>query len=168
MSNNQPYKVGQVEYLKGCFTEEYFLRGLSVSQIGTELGLPQDRLANGIFISFALQLPSFHEFKLGGWAEFATDNFIKYRKGKMKWSETDFEKTYEGKRIPISIEAAKKSWLANMRNEKLIKVLPVIKHQQDDIYPAGGRASQVIIVHPIRCHITTFLKANEIFRGVWE
>ena len=161
-------RVGQVIYNKGCFTEEYFLRGLSGAQIGRELGLPPHRLVNGLFISFAIQLPAFHEFKLGGWAKYSTDNFVTYRKRKMKWSEAAFERTYEGKRMPISIEEAKKGWLAGMRNEKLIKVIPNIPRQEGDEYPQGGKASQIIVVHPIRCQVTNFLQLDEVFRGVWH
>lgn len=165
---NHNFKTGQIKYFQGCFTEEYFLRGLSVSQIGVELGLPSHRLKNGIYIAFAIKFPSFYEFKLGGWAEFSTDRFIEYRKGKMKWIETKFEETYKGKRIPISIDDAKKAWLENMKHEKLVKVIPFIPHHEEDIYPPGGRASQIIVVNPIQCQITNFLKGNQIFNGVWR
>jgi len=160
-------KVGQVVKLKGCFTEELFLRGLTLSQIGVELGLPSHRLNEGVFISFALQLPTVNQFDLGGWAEYSTDNFISYGKNGAQWSEKDFEKTYKDKRMPITIEEAKKGWLMNMRQEKLIKIIPVIPHSNDDFYPSGGKASQVIIKQPINCQIVKFLKRGEVFNSVW-
>lgn len=167
--DQQNYKKGQVLYLKGCFTEEFFLRGLSVSQIGRELGLPSHRLANGIFISYAIKFPALHEFKLAGWAEYSTDHFVEYgKKGRVKWSEENFEKTYRGKRMPMSIEDAKKARLDGMKHHKLVKVIPNIPHRNTDEYPSGGKASQLIVVHPIQCHITNFLKGNEVFRGVWS
>jgi len=168
MSANITYQVGQTAYLKGCFTEEFFIRGMTAQQIGQELGLPQRRLTEGMFIAYAVRLPALHEFKLGGWAEFSTDKFIEYRKGKMIWNESDFEKTYDGKRMPISIEAAKKGWRQNMTHIKLIKVLLPIVHDNRDVYPSGGKASQIIITHPIECHVVKFLKPNDLFRGVWS
>lgn len=165
--NQKLYEVGDRRSLKGCFTEEYFLRGLSVNEIGKELGLPPHMLSNGIFISFALQLPTFDNFELGGWAKYSTDNFINYRKGKMKWIESKFESTYKDKRVPIPIDQAKKAWVENMKKEKLIKILPNIPNNQSDIYPAGRFASQIIVINPIECQITNYLKNNEIFRGVW-
>ncbi len=167
MSQQTPYQVGQILHLGGCFTEEYCIRGLNVKQIGVELGLPQHRLNDGVFIAFARKLPYFHDFELGGWAKFSTDKFVEYRKGKMNWILSDFEKTYAGKRMPISIEDAKNAWLKNMRHEKLIKVLPVIPHHDDDKYPAGGLASQIIVRNKIECEIVQFLKSNEVFKDVW-
>ncbi len=166
-SSHEPYEIGQIRKLKGCFTEEYFLRGLSVSKIGQELGLPGHRLKDGVFVAFALQLPYYHEFELGGWAKYSTDKFVTYDKGKMTWSRFKFEETYAGKRMPISIEDAKMAWLKNMRHEKLIKILPVIPHKDDDKYPSGGIASQIIVKHTISCQIVKFLKGNETFNSVW-
>lgn len=168
MANQTPLQVGQHLDLKGCFTEEFFLRGLTLSQIGVELGLPSHRLNDGVFIAFAIRLPSIHEFDLGGWAEYATDNFIEYKNGKSTWNEQKFEQTYDGKRMPISIEAAKKAWRENMKNEKLIKILPKIAHQQNDFYPPGGKASQIIISKPVKCHVVKFLNRGEVFNSVWN
>jgi len=161
------FAIGDTPYLDGCFTEEYFIRGMTLQRIGTELGLPQYQLSDGAFIAFALQLPSFNGFQLGGWTEFRASKFVDFRNGKKKWSKAKFEKTYQGKRLPISLEDAKKGWMKNMRNEKLVKVLPNIPPHENEKYPAGGLASQVIITHPIQCQVVKFLKHNEIFRSVW-
>lgn len=166
MQKQKPLKIGDMVGLKGCFTEEYFVRGLSLRQIGKELGLPLHILADGAYVAFAVELPRYPDFELGGWAKYSTDKFIDYRKGKMDWSELKFEETYAGIRVPISIDEAKKAWLSNMRNEKLIKVLPQIKDPNAE-YPVGGLASQIIIRNEVRCQIVKFLKLNDIFRSVW-
>ena len=166
--DRQDLKIGDYLNLTGCFTEEYFIRGMSVYQIGVELGLPLQRLKNGVYVSFAIELPTIHGFKLGGWTEFPTQLFMESRKGKMEWNETKFEETYDGKRMPISIEKAKRGWLNNMKQEKLVKVLPIDRYEKGDEFPSGGKASQIIVVHPLRCQVTNFLKYDEIFRGVWN
>lgn len=164
---NTQYAINQVLFLKGCFTEEYCLRGLTLHQIAQELGLPAHRVEKGAFIAFALTLPAFHEFYPGGWAEYSTDKFVEYRKGKMKWKEEQYEATYEGKRMPISVEQVKNAWLDSMKNEKLVKVLPAVPHSEGDDYPPGGLASQIVIVHGVKCLITQFLESNQVFRGIW-
>lgn len=163
------YHIGQFPRLKGCFTEEFCIRGMTLRQIGVELGLPMRRIEKGAYIAFALQLPAYHEFRLGGWAEFSTDKFVTYnkRKGKIKWHEDKFEEVYEGRRVPISIDEAKKAWLKNMRYHKLIKILPALDHQESDDYPTGGKASQIIITHPVRCQVVQFLKLDDVFHSVW-
>jgi hypothetical protein len=54
-----------------------------------------------------------------------------------------------------------------MRHEKLIKVIPLIDHQNSDVYPSGGLASQIIVKEKIQCQVVQFLKSNEVFRDVW-
>ncbi len=162
------YIIGQYVPHKGCFTEEYFLRGLSLKQIGIELGLPSRRLVKGAYICWAEQLPALHEFHLGGWAKFSTDKFVRYgRGGKLKWYEDKYEETYAFIRTPITVEQAKQGWLAGMRHEKLLKVVPMLGHDDTDLYPPGGRASQIIVSHPIRCKVVKFLNDDDVFRGVW-
>ncbi len=167
MPQFKPLELGQFIELDGCFTEEYCLRGLSVRQIGEELGYKPFRMSQGIFIAFAIEFPSFDQFELGGWTKYSTDHFFDEDR-KVKWSEHEFEETYYRKRIPISIEAAKIAWLKNMRSEKLIKVLPVVPHQDKTDYIPGGLASQIIVTSKIKCQLVKFLAVNEVFKDVWS
>lgn len=167
MNPNQQLRVGDLIYLDGCFTEEFFIRGLTLSKIATELGLPSHRIKEGAWIAFAIQLPQKHQFYLGGWTQFATDKFIEYRKNSMFWDAKKYMELYEGKRMPLTIDQAKEAWLSNMRKEKLIKVIPKVAHQPQDVYPPGGIASQIIINTPIQCHIVQLLQPNDVFQGCW-
>lgn len=169
MKDPSAFIEGTYERLKGCFTEEYFIRGLSLKRIGMELGLPSSRLRKGAWICWAEQLPAIHEFYLGGWTKFPTHNFVRYnRHGKMKWYEDKYEETYAMIRTPITIEQAKQGWLAGMRHEKLVKVVPILGHDDNNPPPPGGRASQIIVVQLIRCKVVKFLKNDDdVFRGVW-
>lgn len=167
MAKFKPLEVGQIVKMDGCFTEEYFLRGLSVKQIGQELGLPAHRMIKGVFVIFALELPQYHQFELGGWAEFATDKFIDYDNDGMNWDEKKFEDLYANRRMPISIDDAKTNWMKNMMNEKLVKVITAVGSSKDDIYPSGGKASQIILREKVNCQVVQFLKSNDIFHSVW-
>lgn len=168
MSYKNKYTIGQNISLMGCFTDEYSLRGMSVLEIGRELGLPLARLSEGVYVAWAVQLPTIENFKLGGWAEYSTDHFVRYQEKQMVYSEKKYMATLKGKRMPISIEEAKKSWLMHMNNEKLIKIVPVIPHQEGDHYPPGGKAAQLIVTNPILCQVAKFLHIHEVFRGTWQ
>lgn len=159
--------VGDMLQLTGCFTEEYCLRGLIVNQIAKELGLLENRFKNGIFIAWAIQLPTMSQFELAGWVQFPTDKFATYHPQKgTQWHRILFEQTYKDKRMPISIEQAKQAWLQNMKHEKLVKVLMNIPGQGED-FPAGGKASQIIVTSPIMCSVVKKLSSNDVFNGVW-
>ncbi len=165
----KPLQVGDIANLSGCFTHEEWITGKNASQIATELGLPPHRMKDGIFVCWAEVLPTAQQFHLGGYAKFATDNFISYKNGQTIWSERDFENTYkDGGRMQISIDEAKRAWLSEMRRSKLVKVIPVIPHAEGDKYPPGNKAPQIIVSAPIRCQVAKFLKPYEVFRGVWN
>ncbi|PPK88768.1 hypothetical protein CLV84_1739 [Neolewinella xylanilytica] len=165
----QKLVVGHMIDLVGCFTEEYFIRGLNASQIVKELGLPDRYQQLKMYVAMAIHLPSICDFELGGWAEFSTDNFFNYDKqGRgSKWDAKKFEKVYQGKRMPISINTAKQAWRDGMNHEKLVKVLFDTDHRDQDKYRAGGRASQIIVTRPIKCLIAKQLSPTERFTGVW-
>ena len=73
--------VNNSAYFDGCFTFESGILGLNIKDIGRRLGLPLERLSQGVDIYYALTIPSFDEFYWGGMALDATDNFITYPKG---------------------------------------------------------------------------------------
>jgi hypothetical protein len=166
----KPLKVGDVGNFTGCFTHEEWITGKNAHQIATELGLPPHRMADGIFVVWAEVLPSASQFHLGGYAKFATNNFISYGKnGDAIWSEKDFENTYkDGGRMSISIDEAKRAWMSEMRRSKLVKVISVVPGASTDVYPPGNKAPQIIVNTPIRCQIAKFLKPHETFRGIWS
>lgn len=164
----KPLKVGDTGNFSGCFTHEEWITGKNANQIAIELGLPPHRMKDGIFVVWAEVLPNVHQFDLGGYAKFATDNFIDYSTGKAVWDEKRFEQTYAGgKRMNVSIPDAKQAWLQEMRRSKLVKVISVVPGAATDVYPPGNKAPQIIVNTPIRCQVAKFLKPHEVFRGVW-
>jgi len=178
---------------KGCFTQEYSLKGLTLKQIFEELGLPDRQLHEGANIIFALRLPTYDQFELGGYSKYSTEKFIKYgEKGSMNWNKTRFlktypahdfnrflriamagwtsdsvEKEYGSKDSPMTIEMAKREWLRINNNRKLVKVIPILGPKDEDIYPAGGRANQIMLKKEIECQVIGHFMPNDIFKGVW-
>ena len=162
-------KVGDFVELTGCFTEEYFIRGMAAHEIVQELGLPARFKLKRMYVAMAIHLPGIHDFELGGWAKFSTDKFFNYDKStkKGRWSKVKFEEVYRNKRMPLSVDAAKQAWRDGMNSEKLIKVLFNTPKSDRDRYPEGGRASQIIVTRPVKCLITTTLLPTHRFTGVW-
>lgn len=159
---------GGITWQDGCFTFEQHIAGMTLEEIAKELGLPSERLIKGGWVVFALKLPFGDDFDLGGWAEFETKNFFDY--DKKQWSRMDFEKTYKGKRMPISIFEAKNGWMQEMNNRKLVKLVLGVRHDDRHSYPAGGLAPQIIVKTKLKCLAVKYLPPNsmERFRGVWR
>ncbi len=162
----QPLREGDTTMQKGCFTFEQHIAGMTLEEIGKELGLPRERLIRGGWVVFALNLPYGDDFDLGGWAQFSTDNFMKDD----AWNRMDFEKTYKNKRMPISIFEAKSGWMQEMNNRKLVKLVLGVPHDDSHAYPAGGLAPQIVVKRQLRCLVVKYLPPNSLerFRGVWR
>lgn len=159
-------REGDLTMQRGCFTFEQHIAGMTLEEIGKELGLPPERLIRGGWIVFAVNLPWSNDFDLAGWAEFSTDNFVKDG----SWNRMDFEKTYKNKRMPISIFEAKAGWLQEMNNRKLVKLVLAVPHDDSHRYPSGGKAPQIIVNRELRCQVVKYLPpgSQERFLGVWR
>ena len=168
MKNLAKYRVGEIVFKGGCFTLEYFIRGLTCDEIGKELGLPPRVMANGASIAMAIELPSYNGFKPAGWTRFSTDNISHRKNGKMVWDEATYLEFYTGKRLPIPIREIQKSWLSDMKKEKLVKVLPNIDYEDNEYFPRGGKAGQIVVTNPLRCEVTNQLTLNDRFKGIWR
>ena len=153
---------GKTTMQKGCFTYEQYISGMTLEEIGRELGLPPARLMNGGWVVFALKLPLFDQFDCGGWAEFSTDNFMKksaLTKNEV-WNRMAYEKTYKNRRLPVSILDAKAGHMQQMATRKLVKLVPVLMHNDTYKYPSGGKAPQIIVYQELPCQVLKFLQAG--------
>jgi len=79
--STQSSKKGRYCHCDGCFTLEEAITGKNLEQIGTELGLPPERLREGAHIAFSIELSGTKDFELGGWAQFKTSLFTTYKEG---------------------------------------------------------------------------------------
>ena len=152
----------------GCFTTEYFLRGLTLKNIFKELGLKQSQLSEGAVIAYALNLPGINEFELGGWTEHSTDKFEEFRNGQRFWNKEKYNEVFfPGSRLSKNdINDYKKAWLDRMNQEKLVKVIPVTSKGEGK-WPKGNKAAQIIVSRPILCTVIGHYKPHDYFKGAW-
>ena len=157
-------------YFDGCFTFESGILGLNIKDIGRRLGLPLERLSQGVDIYYALTVPSFDDFYWGGMALDATDNFMTYPKGQppqynMKLFAELFKNNIGFKITDTDINALKAQWHNLMGRQKLVKVVPKIGHYENMYYPAGSSMTpQFILKTKLQCILGSSIPPNGNFR----
>lgn len=157
-------------YFDGCFTFESGILGLNIGDIGRRLGLPLERLSKGVDIYYALTTPSFDDFWWGGMALDATDKFITYPQGKApQYNMKKFAELFAGNvgpRITTNdIDVLKAQWHNLMGAQKLVKVVPKIRHNENMYYPAGSSVTpQFILKTKIQCILGASIPPSGNFR----
>ena len=163
--------ISNSAYFDGCFTFESGILGLNIKDIGRRLGLPLERLSQGVDIYYALTVPSFDDFYWGGMALDATDNFMTYPKGQppqynMKLFAELFKDNIGFKITNNDINALKAQWLNLMGRQKLVKVVPKIGHYENMYYPAGSSVTpQFILKTKLQCILGSSIPPNGNFRA---
>ncbi len=162
--------INDSAYFDGCFTFESGIIGLNIQDIGRRLGLPLQRLSEGVDIYYALTVPSFDDFWWGGMALDSTDKFITYPAGKgpqynMKKYAELFKDNIGAKITTDDINVLKAQWHNLMGTEKLVKVVPKIRHNENMYYPAGSSVTpQFILTRKIQCILGASIPPHGNFR----
>jgi len=65
----------QVIQIKGCITQERYIKGKSLPELERLLGFQKGRLEKGIVVAALLQLPTFHQYELLGYSQVAAHQF---------------------------------------------------------------------------------------------
>lgn len=61
----------QIIQIKGCITQEHYIKGRSLPELEHLLGFESGRLDKGIVIAALTQLPAVHQFELLGYSQVA-------------------------------------------------------------------------------------------------
>jgi hypothetical protein len=67
--------LNEMIMVKGCITQEHFLRGRTLSEIERILGFHKGRLNEGMIVAALIELPSAHQFDLLGYTQVAEHRF---------------------------------------------------------------------------------------------
>ena len=122
-------KVGDIVQVSGCITKEKFIAGRTLADIEKILGFHSGRLFGGIAVVVLTELPAMQQFDLAAYSNVATHR----------------HKAPEGFNIEKLKADAKATW-AMTGFERLVKVLPVVRHDPnmdpDFQYPPGHGAPQ--------------------------
>ena len=129
--------------VKGYFTIESNIRGLTSSEIEQKLGFRKGRLSSGARIFVLMREPSPAEFEPAG------STFFPHRNG---LNINDLTKT----------KFRPGAWFG----ERLVKVEPVLPHSAAESYPAARKspAEQWILTVDLPAYIVCTLKDGETYR----
>ncbi len=61
--------------VSGCITQEYFIKGKTLTELERLLGFQKGRLANGAVVAALIQMPTAHQFNLLGYSQVAEHKF---------------------------------------------------------------------------------------------
>lgn len=156
------YKIGQTIYPGGCFTLEGYIINQNLSGIAYRLGLPQSIVAHGIFIAYALRVPTINEFELAGITFDSTDKFIDYSGVIPKYDPNKFNSLYTSRAaVPINFLTIKKQYQATFHINKLVKILsPRAVH-----YPPGTMVPQFEMSRSVQCYVAAYIPPDGNFRA---
>ena len=68
-------QLNDIIQVKGCITQDHFIKGRSLSQLESILGFETGRLAKGMVVAALTQLPGLHQFELLGYSQVAGHKF---------------------------------------------------------------------------------------------
>lgn len=155
------FYVGQTIYKAGCFTFEGYIANQNLNEMARRLGLPQKVVSQGVYIAYAIRMPSMHEFELAGTTLDSTDNFVDYSSGNAQYQAQKFQNLYaQNAVIPVNFQQIKKQYHNSFGANKLVKVIaPSAK-----FYPAGGMTPQFLMTSSLPCKIAAFIPPHGNFR----
>lgn len=160
MSNTVNFTLLQNTTQDGCFTFEGYLRGQNIMEIARRLGLPQSRMAEGIYIAYALTVPDLNGFELAGVTTDSTDKFVSYLKGSPQYDAEKFKKLYKG----ININEFKRIYQKLFSSERLVKVICKVPHSDGLHYPQGTLVPQFLMLQKLPCIIGADIPPMGTFR----
>ena len=130
-------RVGEVVSVSGCVTKEKFIAGRTLAEIEKILGFHNGRLSSGITVVALTELPGIQDFDVASYSNIATHRH----------------------QVPAGVDIqrikaeAMKTW-ATVGFERLIKVLPALRHNQalnpDIQYPPGQGVPQWVAKTSLR------------------
>ena len=155
------FRLGQTVNKAGCFTFEGYIANQNLSEIARRLGLPQKVVAQGVYIAYAIRMPSMHEFELAGTTLDSTDKFTDYSNGIANYQPKKFQKLYTTNAvIPVNFQQIKKEYHNSFGVNKLVKVLA----PSATLYPPGGMTPQFLMKYSLPCKIVAFIPPNGNFK----
>ena len=146
----QQHEIIQV---RGCITQERYIKGKSMPELERLLGLHKGRLANGAVVAVLLQIPTDRQFNVLGYSQVAEHHF-----------NSDVLKSLdEAKLKQIVINDA----FTLVGNKRLVKVIPNIPHNDqlnnDAQYPPGLGVPQWKLTDRVSARVVSVLQADEVY-----
>ena len=145
-----PHEIIQV---KGCITQERFIKGKTLPELERLLGFQKGRLDNGIVVAALIQLPTVHQFELLGYTQVAEHKF-------------NTEST-KGLDIDKLKELVLKETFTLVGTKRLVKVMANTPHNEnlnsDLQYPPGQGIPQWKLTSRVSARVLDTVSAGEVY-----
>jgi hypothetical protein len=137
-------QLQQIIQVKGCITQERYIKGRSLPELERLLGFEKGRLDKGIVVATLIQLPNINQFQLLGYTQVAEHKF----------KSTDPEKLDVNKLKEMVMKEA----FTLVGNKRLVKVIANTPHNakidNDTQYPPGQGIPQWKLISIIPARVT--------------
>ena len=145
----QPHEIIQV---KGCITQERYIKGKTLAELERLLGFQKGRLESGVVVAALIQLPAVNQFELLGYSQVAEHKF-----------SADDRKLDINKLKQMVVEET----FTLVGNKRLIKVIANTRHndaiENDLQYPPGLGIPQWKLTDRISARVLDVVKPGEVY-----
>lgn len=139
--------------VRGCITQEKYIKGRSLSEIEDILGFHKGRLSTGMKVAVLEHKPTTNDFDFLGYSNVAGHNF----------NQANLDKLNVAQLKKLVVEEV----FTTSGPDRLIKVLPVTGHSNDmsndDQYPSGLGAPQWKLTTPIQARVIAEIGPKQKF-----
>jgi len=143
----------EIIQIKGCITQEHYIKGKTLPELERLLGFQKGRLDNGIVVAALIQIPSVHQFELLGYSQVAEHKF-----GNEATKGLDTNKLKE---------MLLKETFTLAGHKRLIKVMANTMHNgvlDNDIqYPPGLGVPQWKLTGRVSARIISIVNQGEVY-----
>lgn len=145
--------VHEIIQVKGCITQEIYIKGKTLSELERILGFQKGRLEKGMVVAALIQLPTIHQFELLGYSQVAEHKF-----GKAATNGLDVNKLKE---------MVVKDTFTLVGLKRLVKVManaPHNDHLNNDIqYPPGQGVPQWKLTGRVSARVIAIVEPERVY-----
>lgn len=138
--------------VKGCITQEHFIKGKSLSELERLLGFQSGRLANGAVIAVLTQMPTAQQFELLGYSQVAEHRF----------------RGTDGLNVDKLKELVLKETFTLAGHKRLVKVTANTPHSNlldnDTQYPPGLGVPQWKLTSRLSARVVAILEPEMVYQ----
>lgn len=137
--------------VRGCITQDKYLKGKSLAELENILGFHKDRLKAGVVIAALMQIPAKNQFELLGYTQVAGHKIN--------------DASFRGLDVDKLKEMVVRDTFTTVGVNRLVKVLPDTPHSEfmdnDEQYPPGWGVPQWKLTHKLNAEVVAIIKEGE-------
>ena len=144
----------EIIQIKGCITQEHYIKGRSFAELERILGFQTGRLDKGIVVAALTQLPAAHQFELLGYSQVAEHKH-----------SPDATKGLDVKKLK---EIVLKEAFTLFGYKRLVKVMANQSHNDqlnnDTQYPPGQGVPQWKLTSPVDAKVVAIVLPGKVYQ----